>query len=63
MVVVLVPWCTLKVANDMNLCLGGMKRKYALDRLAILEIWPIKTETNFTIDEIKCLKETGFVLN
>jgi len=37
--------------------------KYALNKLANLEIWPIQVETNFTQDEIKFLKEVGFVQN
>jgi hypothetical protein len=47
----------------MNCCIGSTKCKYALDRLAILEIWPIKVETNITQDEIKFFEEVGFVLN
>jgi hypothetical protein len=47
----------------MNCCVDGTKHKYALDILAILEIWPIKLETNMTQDEIKFLEEAGFVLN
>jgi hypothetical protein len=40
-----------------------MKHKYALDRLAISEIWPIQIETKFTQDEIKSLEEVRFILN
>jgi len=47
----------------MNCYIIGMKCKYALDILAMLEIWPIKAETNFTQDDIKFLEEVGFVLN
>jgi hypothetical protein len=47
----------------MNHCVGGTKHKYALDKPTILEIWPIKVETNLTRDEIKFFEETGFVLN
>jgi hypothetical protein len=47
----------------MNRCVGDTKRKYALDKPTILEIWLIKVETNLTIDEIKSLEEVGFVLN
>jgi hypothetical protein len=47
----------------MNCCVGNTKRKYALDSLAISEIWPIKIETNITQDEIKFLEEARFVLN
>jgi hypothetical protein len=47
----------------MNCCVGDTKHKYALDNLAILEIWPIKVETNITQDEIKFLEEARFVLN
>jgi hypothetical protein len=39
------------------------KCKYALDKPVVWKIWPIKTETNFAQDEIKSLKEVGFVLN
>ncbi len=46
----------------MNCCVGGTKRKYALDRPVILEIWPVKAETNLTINEIKSLEEVAFVL-
>jgi hypothetical protein len=42
-------------ADDMNQCIGSTKCKYALDRPIILEIWPIKVETNLTQDEIKSL--------
>jgi hypothetical protein len=47
----------------MNFCLSGMKRKYALDRPTVLEIWLIQLKTNFTQDEIKSFEEVGFVLN
>jgi hypothetical protein len=50
-------------ADDMNRCVGGTKHKYALDRPIVLEIWPIKVETNLTQDEIKFLQEMRFVLN
>jgi hypothetical protein len=50
-------------ANDVNHCGGGTKHKYALDKPAILEIWPNKVETNLTQDEIKSFEEVGFVLN
>jgi len=40
-----------------------MKRKYALDRAVVLEIWFIKAETDFTQDEIKSFEEVGFVVN
>ncbi len=62
-VMVLLPCCTFKVADDMNCCVNNTKRKYALDRPAIMEIWPSKVGTNFTINEIKYLEKVGFVLN
>jgi hypothetical protein len=57
-VVVLVPWALLKLhkfwlcEDDMNHYVGSMKCKYALDKLADWEIWPLKAETNLTQDEI-----------
>ncbi len=40
-----------------------MKRKYALDKSIVLEIWLVQIKPNFTQDEIKSLEEMGFVLN
>jgi hypothetical protein len=42
----------------MNHCVGGTKRKYALNKLVVLKIWPIQAETNLTQNEIKSLEET-----
>jgi hypothetical protein len=47
----------------MNCHVGGMKCKYALDRLVVPKIWVVQVETNLTQDEIKFLEEVGFVLN
>jgi hypothetical protein len=50
-------------AYGMNRCVGGMKRKYALDRPNVSEIWHVKVKTNLTQDEIKSFEEMKFVLN
>jgi hypothetical protein len=47
----------------MNHCVGGTKRKYALDRPTVPKIWHVQAKTNFTQNEIKSLEETRFVLN
>jgi hypothetical protein len=68
-VVVLVLWCTLKVAQILVLCIwyelhvGSMKRKYALNRPIVSKIWSVQVKTNLTQDEIKSFEEVGFVLN
>jgi hypothetical protein len=40
-----------------------MKRKYALDRVVVPEIWLIEVETDFTQDDVKSFEEVGFVVN
>jgi hypothetical protein len=58
----LVPWCNFKATQVLvlcrwlNPCVGGMKHKYALDKLVIPKIWFIQNEINF-------LEEARFVLN
>jgi hypothetical protein len=47
----------------MNHCVGGTKRKYALDRPIVSKIWLVQAKTNFTQDEIKFIEKAGFVLN
>jgi hypothetical protein len=47
----------------MNCCVGGTKRKYALNIPVVPKIWPIQAKTNPTQDEIKSLEEARFVLN
>jgi hypothetical protein len=41
----------------MKHCVGGTKRKYALDRPVVLKIWFIQVETNLTQYEIKSIEK------
>jgi hypothetical protein len=47
----------------MNICVGIIKRKYALDKPIVSEIWSIQVETNLTQDEIKSREEAKKILN
>jgi hypothetical protein len=47
----------------MNHYVGGTKRKYALDKPVVSEIWLVQAKTNLTQDEIKFIEKVGFVLN
>jgi len=43
--------------------MGGMKRNYAIDKLVISSIWPMREGSNLSQDEVKSLEEASFVFN
>jgi hypothetical protein len=47
----------------MNRCVGDTTLNHIIDKPVIPTIWPRKTSTNLTKDEIISLEEVGFVIN
>lgn len=47
----------------MNYCVGGMKYRYVMKRLAILLIWLMQEGTNLSRNEVKSFEEVGFIFN
>ncbi len=43
--------------------MGGTRRKYALDRLALPSLWCVQVGTNLSQIEVVALEEVGFLLS
>jgi hypothetical protein len=41
--------------DDLNCCVGGTNRKYALDRPTLLSLWHVQARTYFTQIEVVAL--------
>jgi hypothetical protein len=49
--------------DNLNRCVGGTKKKHALDRLALLSLWLVQVGTNFIQIEVVALEHVNFLLS
>jgi hypothetical protein len=49
-------------ANDLTCCVGGIGRKYYVDRPLVPSMWSMQVGTNLTHFEVTTLEEAGFVM-
>jgi hypothetical protein len=60
--VVLASFTIYFFGDDLNRCVGGLGRKYVIDRPHVPTIWPIQESTYVIQDEVTTLKEVNFVI-
>jgi hypothetical protein len=49
-------------ANDLTCCVGGIGRKYYVDKPLVPSMWSMQVGTNLTHFEVTNLEEAGFVM-
>lgn len=48
--------------TNIKRCASGCKKKYVLDWPIVPNTWPLKIDTNLTMDEVLALEDVGFQL-